>query len=105
MSQFPLNSIRIVAANGRVITKLACLAAQRWFDPELSAAHAVDKFPNSPAHVLANSFPLGIVELSPTARHIGAVRISGSIQPLVEPRAFAAQGVISAATQFKARQE
>ena len=57
----PVDSISVVATNGRMITELARLLAFRRPDAKVARAHTVDELPNASGNLAPDALPLNIV--------------------------------------------
>ena len=97
-SFLPTDPIRIVPAHRGIITELARMFSQGRLYSEMTAAHAVDKFPNAAGHIIPDALPLHIIEFADMTGDVCTVGERRPVQPLIETRAFSAQRVISAAT-------
>src|SRR6476661_5720484 len=74
-----VDSVRIIPADGGVVTELARLSAERRLDAKVTTAHAVDELPDTGRDVAANALPFKVIELAPAAPDTRAVRQRGPV--------------------------
>src|ERR1043166_204572 len=66
----------------------------------MSAAHIIDKFPDTSFDVPAKSLPIVVAHFRPRTRDAGAIGECQTVQTAIQPRTLSAQSVIATAYQF-----